>query len=392
MQPHSDLRRGAKQWATLVMIAIFTLPCWAKRITVAQLEKTLQVDAARHKQPEDIVRQLGGIELTERLAEPDLRRLQSPFAGTSVAEALRLVADESAFLEPPANEIPTTAAPDVAAQQRMLAAARTYMLKTLARLPNFMATQATRQYDDSPWAMKKNEWPMRAGLHLVDSSTREISIRDEGESHLPSQASAMWRDQAGLISGGEFGASLGMILTDISKGKVSWSHWETKTQGTEAVFAYAVPQTASHFAVITALRRQPQSEMTSVADGGGRGVQGIGARPGAGVATETLDRSEAAYHGSLWIDPATGTILRITIDADLKSAALQRAAILVQYAPVTIGGSTFICPVRSLALSVAVPDARNLEGTAPTEWLNVTEYTDYHRFGSSVRVLPGKPQ
>lgn len=392
MHPHSQSGRRTRRWAALAMAALCTLPGWAaKRVTVAQLEKTLRVDAAGHKHAEDIVRQLGGMELTEQLTESDLERLGAPFAGTPVVAALRVLADESAFLEPPVSELPAAAAPDAAAQERMLARARTYVVQTLARLPDLMAIQETRHYDDSPYAMRKNEWPMREGLHLVDSSSREISIRDQRESHLPSEDSALWQEQRGLISGGEFGATLGMILSDTARGKVIWSHWETTGQGVEAVFDYAVPRAASHFAVISALEPQQQWEM-SAASPGGRGVEGIGTRPGAGAEKESLDRSQAPYHGSLWINPATGTILRITIEADLKNAALRRAAILVQYAPVSIGGSMYICPVRSLALSVAVAAATDPESSAPTEWLNVTEYTRYHRFGSSVRVLPDKPQ
>lgn len=392
MHPHREPRTRATHAAAIALLALSALPCAAaRRVTVAQLEKTLQADAASHKQAEDVVRQLGGMELTERLTASDFDRLDAPFAGTPVATALQLLADEAAFLAPPAREIPSAEPPDPSAQQKMLAAARTWVRQTLGRLPDFMATETTRHYDDSPYAMRKNEWPMRAGLHLIDSSSREISIRDARESQLPSQQAALWQQQRGLISGGEFGATLAMILTDTDKGTVVWSHRETTSQGVEAVFDYTVPRSASHFAVISSLQRQSRWEMSAMSPGG-HGIEGLGARPGAGEASDSLDRTEAAYHGSLWIDPATGAILRITIEADLKSAALSRAAILVQYAPVATGGSTFICPVRSLALSVAVANTQDLQNGAPMEWLNVTEYTNYHRFGSSVRVLPATPQ
>ena len=392
MHPHSESRIRTRKWATVAVIALTALPCRASRqVSVAQLEKVLQADAAARKNAEDVVRQLAGMELTERLTNTDLERLATPFEGTAVAAALQLLSDQSQFRPPPASGIPATAPPDAATQQRLLAEARNYVRQTLTRLPDFMATETTRHYNDSPYAMKKNEWPMRTGLHLVDSSSREISIRDERESHLPSQGSALWQQQRGLISGGEFGATLAMILTDTDQGKVTWGHWETTGQGVEAVFDYAVPRGASHFAVISALERPSRWEMSAMSPGGG-GVAGIGVRPGAGGGGASVDRTEAAYHGSLWIDPATGTILRITIEADLKGGALRRAAILVRYTPVAIGGSTFICPAQSLALSAAVANTEDVEQGAPTEWLNVTEYANYHRFGSSVRVVPAAPQ
>jgi hypothetical protein len=68
----------------------------------------------------------------------------------------------------------------------------------------------------------------------------------------------------------------------------------------------------------------------------------------------------------------------------------------VQYAPVQIGNSEFICPVLSLALSVALNGANpdpitHLPGDAPTLWLNESKFTRYRRFGSTVRVVPGAP-
>ena len=329
----------------------------AKRVTVAQLEQSLTADTSAHKPDADIVRQIAAFELTERLTDITLARLGASFIGTPVAPALQLLADQSAFLDPPPGELPGTAAPDDATQQRILHAARQYVLETLTRLPDFLATRTTLHYDDGPYVAVKGQWPSRAGLHLVDRSTREISIRDERESKLPDRRSAVWQQEGGLISGGEFGATLGMILTDTAQGKVAWSHWEQTPDGEAAVFQYSVPRPASHFEVVSSLQRQHAAETYDAPNGGGRGVLGIGVRPGGGPNVSIL-RSAAAYHGSLWIDPGTGTILRITIEAELKSESLNRAAILVQYGPVQIGEGTFICPVRSLAWSTAVTNSK----------------------------------
>jgi VWFA-related protein len=60
---------------------------------------------------------------------------------------------------------------------------------------------------------------------------------------------------------------------------------------------------------------------------------------------------------------------------------------LVEYGPVEIAGRRFICPVRSLALSEAVATAESFTDNSTTAWLNETEFTHYHRFASSSRVL-----
>jgi VWFA-related protein len=104
--------------------------------------------------------------------------------------------------------------------------------------------------------------------------------------------------------------------------------------------------------------------------------------------TTATIHNKPGYKGSLWVDPATGTIVRVTLVADLKGdSAMQRIAILVDYGPVPIRNKTVICPVRSLALASApaTVDA-SLKGAA-TEWLNENLFTDYHMFAATSRIL-----
>jgi hypothetical protein len=375
----------------LALLAAMALPCAAKRVTVAQLEQALTTASAARKNDADLAHMIGGMELTERLTERSLSQLGAHLvSGSKAALALQLLAYQSAFLDPPAGELPTTAAPDDAAQKKMLDAARDYVAQTLPHLPNFLATRTINRYDDSPQAPKQGGWPVRAGLHLVDSSSREISVRNERENKPPAQGSAIWKAQNGLISGGEFGTTLGMILTDTLQGKVTWSHWEQTATGIAAVFQYSVPKSASHYEVIGSIQRQAALEGRPMSGGGGsRGVSSIGVLPsGAGAANVSIVRAVPSYHGSIWLDPATGTILRITLEADAKDGGLyKRADILVQYGPVAIGDSTFICPVRSVALSLAVADALGLQENAPTEWLNETLFIGYHRFAATTRIV-----
>jgi hypothetical protein len=115
-------------------------------------------------------------------------------------------------------------------------------------------------------------------------------------------------------------------------------------------------------------------------------------QPGVSPEDAAPVRARPGYHGSIWLDPATGTILRITIEAELKRGdPFLRAAILVEYGAVEISDKKFISPVRSLALSVAATDAQGVPGDAPAEWLNETLFTGYHRFAATTRILTGPP-
>ena len=88
------------------------------------------------------------------------------------------------------------------------------------------------------------------------------------------------------------------------------------------------------------------------------------------------------------MDPATGTILRVSLVADLGgSSTIDRGAIAVEYGRVKIADNTFICPVRSLALSSASPAVDATFEGATTEWLNENLFTDYHIFAATSRIL-----
>lgn len=371
----------------LALITAFAISCEAaKRATVGQLEQALNADIAAHKSEEQIARRLDSMELSERLTETTLSRLTLSFAaGSPPALALQLLADQSAFLDPPENELPPTPAPDEATQTRILQAARDYADQVLPHLPDLLATRTTFRFDNSPQVLSKDQWPVRIGLHLVDTSSHEISIRDQRETH---QGSAFWQAGTGLTSGGEFGSILAMVLSDTAKSKVTWSHWEQTADGRAGVFHFFVPKSDSHFEVISSLEREGGSEMTATPHIKGRTVSTLTSQPNISSANNSVFRDTSAYNGSLWIDPEKGTIFRIAIEGAVKSETLQRAAILVQYGPVQMGGNTFICPVRSLALSSAIFDPQALQGDSPTEWLNETVFTSYHRFGSSVTVVP----
>ena len=97
-----------------------------------------------------------------------------------------------------------------------------------------------------------------------------------------------------------------------------------------------------------------------------------------------------AYHGYLSIDPTTGAVLRIAIEAELSTAdPIERAATVVDYGKETIGGQDFICPVRSVAISLQqAPYSPNGEPQQPPILrINESTFSDYHRLAATVRMI-----
>ena len=142
--------------------------------------------------------------------------------------------------------------------------------------------------------------------------------------------------------------------------------------------------------------------------GSGRGRGGSNLQPNLPETMYSQAFTETpGYHGSLSVDPATGAVVRITIEAELKTGdPLIRASTMVEYGPVAIGDRSFICPVRSLALSMENPGTGGVQvlssatnnstawgGSAarpdhtPIMLVNETSFTRYHRLAATMRIL-----
>jgi len=400
----------------LALVAALALPAYAaRRVTVEQLEQTLTAAVGAHTADADMVRQIGALELSERLTDAALNRFAAHFTlSPRAALALQLLADQSVFLDPPARELPATAPPDAAAQQRMMDATRGYVVQTLPHLPNFFATRTTRRFDNSPQVLEKGGWAVRSGLQPLGSVSRQITYRDGQEIQDTTQPAASGaaqpQQEIGLHSWGEFGPALTVVMADTAKGTVTFNHWEQTPAGLAAVYRYSVPRAASHYGVTycCVVEEQPGGVSST---GGGRGRSGGQMMNRLQPVVSHAFRETPGYHGSLAIDPATGAILRITLEAELKSSdPLLRAATVIEYGPVSIGDQRFICPVRALALSMeeasqngdsgisttmsssqaadrAMASPASHRDLSPLLLLNETSFTHYHRLGASARIL-----
>jgi hypothetical protein len=112
------------------------------------------------------------------------------------------------------------------------------------------------------------------------------------------------------------------------------------------------------------------------------------------------------YHGSIFIDPATGAILRFTVQAEMDEGPVSRVATVIEYGPVMIGDRQYMCPIRSLALTqgpaefdpdIRIPQATMGMRVNDVVHFNETNFTDYHRLGATMRILtsaqvPDAPQ
>jgi hypothetical protein len=340
-----------------------------KSVAVEDVQRMLAED--KGKPDAKVARQLSGLALTEKMSSAKLKSLEQSAPGMKSRRALLALADASVFLSPAAADVLSQARPDSDEQRRMLSMTVGYLAKTLPKLPNFYATRTTVRFEyklikkrTRAGSWSDSSWRQVGGSKVVvvyRDGREVIDPREWGKhSHHP--------EGEGLITRGTFGPILSVVFVDAAhSGGFTWSRWGRGSAGTVAVFRYRVPKEQSHYSV------------------GTHGLSG--------------DKEDAAqvtgYHGDVAIDPTTGTILRVTVQAEqpLNSPILQ-SDIMVEYGPVAIGGKTYTCPVRSVSLaetgSMGVPGPFGESTSAPdTPHLNDVTFDNYHQFRSESRILTG---
>lgn len=347
------------------------------RVSVDQLEQFLT--DAHGKSDAELAKQLTSLDLTQRVDSSTLLRLDARLPGEQSRRVLAVKADVAAFFKPPAPTVALPATPSEEDQLQWLRSATDYVTNTLHKLPNFFATRDVSRFADSPASQVMGTFYSYQPLHTIDHYQATVLYRD-GKQVLDERQKTGGSNSSspGLLIAGEFGPILGTVLTDASKSSVAWDRWEKGDTEPVAVYRFDVPRNRSHYEVAYCC------------------VNAIG-----------LYKMISAYHGEIAIDPATGSIRRIAIQADLKDAyPLTRADLLVEYGPVEIGGKTYVCPLHSVAIMNAyarAPDvgsqlpelvSRDRSGSSnalalPIQTLiNDISFRQYHVFRSDSRILP----
>jgi VWFA-related protein len=346
-----------------------------ERVTVEQLEHALSTVGS--SSDAEVARQLSGMELTERLSTARLATLEATLRGKKARQALVALADESAFLAPPAGEIPSTAAPDAATQRLIMSRTVGYVNKTIPKLPNFFANRTVVEYHERP-AKPGQTWKTAAGdqsLYLDETFKATMLFRDGKEvvKEETVKGRPLKPGEQSLNTIGTFGPLLATVFVGATSAgsDLTWSRWEQGPNGPRAVFRYRVPHETPLFLVGFSYLANDDRLVPF--------------------------QQTVPFHGEFAVDPASGAVLRLTVQADLKPALpLARSDVMVEYGPVVIGETSYICPLRSVSISrprtvMAIHEwGENFKVYAPFETiLSDMAYEKYHLFRPTARMLPG---
>ena len=379
-----------RRLVALMLLAGSAVPAFAKEkpvstqmFTVAQFEQAL---AAAHDTPDKtLAQQIANTRLTERVSDTTLALLQAelPVSDERARLMLLAVADESAFLHLPAAEVLSIPPPDHATQVALINRAMDYVLKTIPTLPDFFATRTTTRFSGTPLVISD-------GLHTalfpdLEGDQRLTGVGATSATVRYSNGLEVFTDPKkgvktechtaiGVAGGssGEFGEVLSRVAYEVTQGRVVWSHWEQGAAGSLAVFHYQAN-------VVYKFPHRCPHEIH--------------------VPTVPVD-----FRGEIAVDPANGSILRVTEMDQVRSflaPGMDTVNTMVEYGAVQIGGQMYICPLRSVFLSIgpafvgtrydfdSLDKSYSLSEDPVREAVNDMTFTDYHIFRAKARIVAG---
>jgi hypothetical protein len=364
-----------KRFAWILVVLFLASPAWAaKKITIQQLKDMLVSLQQGKKADAEVAAELKQVELTEELTRSAMNGLVSYVSGPYSTEQIYVLEAHSAMLPPPVTDLPATPAPDAAAQKAILDKAADYTTKTYAQLPHLTATKTTIRFQDNNQAIAPVSG-MHSGsasldpnlveagryIHYINSTEVPVDTQNGAEKVSSAKDKTPW-GQNGYIALLGQGPVLSSVLQDAqTAGTISWLRWETINKKTAAVYAFSVDKKQTHYAVNYCCF--PESEQTGVLRySGASSMSSLGSyTPSGNLQTHTAYnqyfKAIVPYHGEIFVDPDTGIVVRLVLQAEFKSSDnVQQEDQRIDYGPVKVDATTLVLPVKTVINTMEIPN------------------------------------
>jgi hypothetical protein len=296
-----------------------SLPAQTK-VTVEQLASFVRSSIQMKLPDKQVAATLKGMTLSQKLDGHTMEELQALGAGPRTAEALNTLREASQNLPappapapPPAPPVPIPP-PSAEEQSKVLDHVREYAQNYTKNLPDFLCTQVTRRYVD------------RGGTGFWGSQdvfTARVAYLNHKEDYkLVMVNSKMVADEnksihslGGATSTGEFGSLMDGVFRPESDATFGWEKWATLRGRRAYVFNYRVPQSNSQWHV----DYQHTQEIVP------------------------------AYHGLVYVDHDSLSVMRISLIAELPASfPIQEAYSTLDYDLADISGHKYMLPLKAV--------------------------------------------
>jgi hypothetical protein len=399
-----------KRLGCIFALILMAIPAWpAKKITVAELTDMLKSAQQEKKSDADTANALKQVVLSEQLNRNTMNEIAQYVAGPASTEQIYVLEVRSAMLPPPAADIPSTPAPDAAAQKAILDKTADYASKMYAQLPAITANKTTQRFQDNVEAvapssgMSGSAKDVSVGSGFVSpfqyvrylNATDGTYNSEHGVEKL-AQDKTPWGANS-MIAIEEPDPSVANVFQEAqSNGTITWLRWQTIGGKPFAVFSYQVQKKKSHMAVNVCCF--PSLNQTGDARFSGQNGAGLpGGSPGGGggakgnFQTNTdwhpYKQNGIPYHGEFYVDADSGIVVRMITIPELKpSDVVHQQQTRTDYGPVTVGGKPMVLPVRTIVNTEVVPNGDSGAGKyAVRNTFLSTEYKDYQLAGASAQ-------
>jgi hypothetical protein len=330
-----------------LLLLASTLAFAQRELTVVQLVTFIKSAIQQHNPDKDVAEFVGRIKLTNKLEDREVEELQGAGAGRLTVAALRKLSAASATLDvappPPPKPVPVVIPPPNSIEQKQILDQVTEQaLNYTENLPNYICTQVTRRHIDPSGT---------ESYSLYDTLQEQLTFFDKKESYKVtmvnnhSVANGDHMQQGGATSSGEFGTMLREIFEPTSHTQFDWEKWATLRGRRMYVFSFRVEQEFSKYSIMH---------------------------------VESRRQIISGYHGLIYADRDTKSIMRITVQCDTIPAdfPIQQVALMLDYDFTKIGDQEFLLPLKS--------DLHSRQGKF-LNW-NETEFRLYRKFGTESEI------
>jgi hypothetical protein len=406
-----------KRLGWILVLLMAASPAWAtKKVNIQQLKDLLVSLQQAKKSDADVATELEQIQLTEQLTRGTMNALNSYIPGPFSTEQFFVLEAGSAALPPPSADLPATPAPDATTQKAILDKAVDYVTKSYAQLPHLAGTKSTFRFQDNmetgqpaPQAQAGAK-PVPPAVdpsqivHFFGSIETPLDFANGGETVIVSKEKL--QDHSGQINLLGQGPVLSSVLQEAqAAGPLNWLRWETVNGSQVAVFSFAVDKKKSHYAVNYCCFSATPVGGTDAMSRGNYGARG-GVSTDSTTSTASISGMGAAfnngmprlpgtdwkgykgtvpYHGELFVDPATGVVVRLVTVAEFKSNDLvQLENQRIDYSPTQVDGKTLVLPFKAFINTEEVPNGYAGYGKHPNRHTLFTiDYKDYKAAGGA---------
>ncbi|HET7103004.1 MAG TPA: hypothetical protein VFI20_02855 [Terracidiphilus sp.] len=391
-----------KRLALALIFLVASTPALAAReISVVQLEELLQTSKRDSKTDAEVATALKQVELNEELTLGAMNRLMSLVPGPLTTEQMFILEASSADLTPPKTDLPGDPAPDAATQSGILDKAASYVAGVYDHLPAYTATKTTLRFQDNMETVAASSG-LQGGardvvtapgfshpatfIHYISSTEAKIASNRGVEKASSGKKKSNWGAN-GMISLEESDPNLGAVMKAAqASGTLKWLRWELVNGNKTAVFSFAVPENDARLAVnvccFPKLDQTGVATFYSAATAGALGGGGTGGGVTGNFQTTTQWNSFKAtppYHGRIYVMPQSGIVLRLIVENEFKPTDfVHRLDTRIDYAPVKLGETVVVAPVKTIINTQVVPKGDSGAGSYTVRnTLFISEYKGY---------------